>query len=87
MTKQSHPKVNGLNEELVKNGLALLYDFPPNIKYIDRLKAAQIYARKNMLGVWEKHSYIAETPAEWRHKHPFKKEKRKRNASLRGAAK
>ena len=64
-----------VNEGLVKNGLALLYDFPPNIKYIDKLKKAQIFARQNKLGVWEKHSYIKETPAQWRHKHPFKKEK------------
>ena len=61
-----------INEKLVKNGFALLYDFPPNVKYISRLKKAQIYARQNMLGVWEKHSYIKETPAQWRHGHPFK---------------
>lgn len=62
-----------INEELLKNGLAILYDFPPNIKYIDRLKKAQIYARQNMLGVWEKQNFIKETPAQWRHKHPYKK--------------
>ena len=61
-----------VNEELLKNGFALLYDFPPNVKYISRLKKAQIYARQNMLGVWENHSYIIETPAQWRKKHPFK---------------
>lgn len=64
-----------VNEAVVKNGLAILYDFPPNIKYIDRLKKAQIYGRQNMLGVWEKQNYIKETPAQWRHEHPrqFKK--------------
>ena len=65
-----------INEELVKNGLALLYDFPPNIKYIDKLKKAQIYARQNMLGVWENQEFIKETPAQWRRKHPFKKHKK-----------
>lgn len=57
-----------VNEELLKNGHALLSDFPPNIKYIDRLKKAQIYARKNMLGIWEKEDYIKETPSQFRHK-------------------
>lgn len=55
-----------VNEELIKNGLALLYDFPPNIKYIDRLKKAQIYARENMLGVWKAKDYIKETPYQYR---------------------
>lgn len=62
-----------VNTELLKNGYAIIYDFPPNIKYIDRLESAQIYARKNMLGIWEKENYIKETPSQWRHKHPYKK--------------
>lgn len=62
-----------VNEELLKSGNAILYNFPPNIKYIKRLKKAQIYARQNMFGAWERHSYILETPAQWRHKHPYKK--------------
>lgn len=57
-----------INEEILKNGYGILYDFPPNIKYIDKLKKAQIYARENMLGIWEKESYIRETPSQWRHK-------------------
>ncbi|MBI3590620.1 MAG: thermonuclease family protein [Candidatus Melainabacteria bacterium] len=67
-----------INEELVKNGFAILYDFPPNIKYLLRLKKAQVFARQNMLGVWEKHDYIIETPAQWRHEHPFKKNSKKK---------
>ena len=70
-----------INEQVVKNGLALLYDFPPNVKYLSKLKKAQIYARQNMLGVWEKHNFILETPAQWRHKHPFKKGKTNHGAS------
>ena len=61
-----------INEELLKNGYAVLYDFPPNVKYIDRLKKAQVYARENMLGIWEKHDFVLETPAQWRYKHKFK---------------
>ena len=62
-----------VNEELLKNGLAILYDYPPNVRYISRLKKAQIYGRQNKLGVWEKHSYIIETPSQFRHKHPYRK--------------
>ncbi len=67
-----------INEELLKNGLAVLYDFPPNVRYIEKLKKAQIYARQNMFGVWEKENYIKELPAQWRHKHFKKKYKVKR---------
>ncbi len=74
--KNLRKKDLSINEVLVKNGQALLYAFPPNIKYVDRLKESQIYARQNMLGVWEKESYIKETPAQWRHKHPHKKYKK-----------
>ncbi|MBI2995700.1 MAG: thermonuclease family protein [Candidatus Melainabacteria bacterium] len=62
-----------LNEALLKNGFAILANFPPNLRYIFRLKKAQVYARQNMLGVWEKNNFILETPSQWRHKHPFKK--------------
>ena len=58
-----------INEELLKTGHAILYSFPPNIKYINKLKKAQIFARQNMLGIWEKQDYIIETPAQWRYKH------------------
>lgn len=64
-----------INEELLKNGLAILYDFPPNVRYIEKLKKAQVYARQNMIGVWENESYIKELPTQWRHKHPLKKKK------------
>ncbi len=62
-----------INEELLKNGYAILYDFPPNIKYINKLKKAQIYARQNMLGIWEKQDFIVETPSQWRQKRRSKK--------------
>ena len=62
-----------VNEVVVKNGLAILYDFPPNTKYIYRLKKAQSYGRENMLGIWERQNFILETPSQWRHEHPFNK--------------
>lgn len=41
-----------INEILLKEGLAMLYTFPPNVKYVDKLRSAQSYARKNGLGIW-----------------------------------
>ncbi len=38
--------------ELIKNGLAYLYTFPPNIKYTDVLVEALREARSNKVGVW-----------------------------------
>lgn len=57
-----------INEELLKSGQAILYNSKPNVKYLSRLKKAQIHARENMLGIWEKQDYIKETPYEHRHK-------------------
>ena len=69
--KTSVPQNLLVNGALLKSGYAILYDFPPNVKYISKLKKAQIYARQNMLGAWREQSYIKETPAQWRHKHQF----------------
>lgn len=58
-----------VNEEIVKNGHGIINSFPPNTKYIKRLKKAQIYARENKLGIWKEANYIKETPTQWRQKH------------------
>ena len=55
-----------VNEQILKNGYTVLYNFPPNVKYIDELKKAQAQARENMLGIWEEQDYITETPAQYR---------------------
>jgi len=57
-----------INEDLVKNGLALLSTIKPNTKHTDALKKAQAHARENMLGVWINGNTIKETPYEFRHK-------------------
>lgn len=54
------------NEELVKNGLAIVYSFPPNTRYLSKLKKAQIFARQSMIGIWKEGNYIKETPGQWR---------------------
>ncbi len=41
-----------LNEVIIKEGYAQVYTIPPNVKYQDRLLAAQRYARENRKGLW-----------------------------------
>lgn len=41
-----------VNEELVKKGWAEISTFPPDIKYLDRLRNEQIKAKLNNLGIW-----------------------------------
>ncbi|HAJ56989.1 MAG TPA: hypothetical protein DCL35_04385 [Candidatus Omnitrophica bacterium] len=39
-------------EEILRNGLAYLYTFPPNVKYVDRFVAALKEARQARRGIW-----------------------------------
>lgn len=39
-------------EEILRQGLAYLYTFPPNVKYVDRLVAALKEAKVERRGVW-----------------------------------
>lgn len=41
-----------VNEIMLREGLALLYTFPPNVKYTEKFREAQRYARENRLGIW-----------------------------------
>jgi endonuclease YncB( thermonuclease family) len=41
-----------INLELVKNGLAAVSIFPPNLKYLDQFLAAQQSAESAKLGIW-----------------------------------
>jgi micrococcal nuclease len=41
-----------INEAMVKNGWAVLYTVPPNIKYANRLERAQKEARARRSGLW-----------------------------------
>lgn len=60
-----------LNEEILGNGYAVLFTFPPNVKYVDRLKAAQVIARENKRGVWGKDG-LKQLPSDYRKEHPRK---------------
>jgi len=58
-----------INEEMLRKGLAVLFTFPPNAKYVDRLRAVQVIARENKIGIWGK-SGLRELPSEFRKEHP-----------------
>ncbi len=48
-----------VNVKLVEEGYALLYTFPPNIRYVDMLVKKQEEARKNNRGLWAQIMVIA----------------------------
>lgn len=41
-----------LNETIVQEGYALVYTYPPNVKYVSRFAAAQTRARESKRGLW-----------------------------------
>ena len=41
-----------VNREMIRLGWALLYTVPPNVRYVDRLRAAQDSARLEGVGHW-----------------------------------
>ncbi|HET7099329.1 MAG TPA: thermonuclease family protein [Patescibacteria group bacterium] len=41
-----------VNDELVKNGFAKVFTFPPDVKYQNQFKESEKYARENSLGLW-----------------------------------
>lgn len=42
-----------INKNLVENGYAKVYTFPPNVKYVEVFKKAEKLARKKKLGLWK----------------------------------
>lgn len=57
-----------INLEMVRNGYAALYTFPPNVKYAERLREGQRYAREGRLGIWGRDG-LKEIPGEYRREH------------------
>jgi micrococcal nuclease len=54
-----------VNEAMVRDGWALLYTVPPNVKYADRLERAQKEARAKGAGLWESGGFAC-APSDWR---------------------
>ena len=56
-----------LNEELVKNGLAQILTYPPNVLYTDKFVKSQSEARNKKLNIWSDQG-LKESPHDFRHK-------------------
>ncbi len=41
-----------INEEMVAAGMAVVLVYPPNVKYVDRLRAASAEAKRKKVGLW-----------------------------------
>lgn len=55
-----------LNEEMVKQGLALLATAPPNVKYVERFQQAQTVAREAKKGIWNPDNPLTQSPSDFR---------------------
>ena len=58
-----------INILMVENGYAMLFTFPPNVKYVNELRAAEREARERRLGIWSEQG-IKEKPVDYRKRHP-----------------
>ena len=58
-----------INLLMVKNGYAMIYTFPPNVKYVNELRDAQRDAREKKLGIWSEGG-LKERPRDYRRGHP-----------------
>lgn len=58
-----------INEELLRKGYAVLFTFPPNVKYVDRFISAQKEAQDKKLGIWGKNG-LKQRPYDYRKEHP-----------------
>jgi micrococcal nuclease len=58
-----------VNEEVLEKGCAVLFTIPPNIKYVERFRAAQKRAQEYKAGTWGGNG-LRERPYEYRKEHP-----------------
>lgn len=58
-----------INYKMVRDGYAMVYTVPPNVKYAEKLLEAQRLAREEGRGIWGKDG-LTETPKKWREKNP-----------------
>jgi micrococcal nuclease len=67
----STPDGKHINLLMVKNGYAMLYTIPPNVRYANELAAAQTEAREKKIGIWSDQG-LKERPGDYRRTHPRK---------------
>lgn len=60
-----------INEEMMKKGCAVLFTFPPNVRYAELFRAAQKKAQGHKAGIWGERG-LQEKPYDYRKAHPRK---------------
>jgi micrococcal nuclease len=58
-----------INLLMVRNGCAMLFTIPPNVRYAGELRSAQREAREKHLGIWSSEG-LRERPVDYRREHP-----------------
>jgi micrococcal nuclease len=58
-----------LNAAMLRDGYAVLFTVPPNVRHVREFTEAQEYARQRGLGIWAKGG-LKEPPSDYRRKHP-----------------
>ena len=58
-----------VNAEMLKDGYAVLFTFPPNVKHAEEFTSAQRQARERKRGIWGKDG-LSQLPVDWRRQHP-----------------
>jgi micrococcal nuclease len=57
-----------VNEEMVRSGFAVVLVYPPNVRYIDRIRASAAEAQSARRGLWSVDGFSC-TPKEHRRHH------------------
>lgn len=58
-----------VNAEMVRDGYAVLFTFPPNVKHVGEFTSAQRQARERKRGIWGNDG-LSQLPVDWRRQHP-----------------
>ena len=58
-----------VNAEMLRDGYAVLFTFPPNVKHVGEFTSAQRQARELKRGIWGKDG-LSQLPVDWRRQHP-----------------
>jgi micrococcal nuclease len=55
-----------VQEQLVREGFCVPYVVPPNVEYVDRIRAASEHARRDGVGIYAPAQPLLESPREYR---------------------
>lgn len=58
-----------VNADMLRDGYAVLFTFPPNVTHVDEFISAQRQARERKRGIWGQDG-LSQLPVDWRRQHP-----------------